>query len=295
MQQPRLPASLCPELLTGVLRDKFGFNGVIATDAIAMGGYTMAMERKRALPWSIAAGCDMLVFSTDFEEDYNYLLSGMKEGILGPERLDEAVTRILALKAKVCFAPPAGALIDALAWHREAAEKAVTLVKNKRPDVFPVTPDRYSQIRLIVLGKDQIGDGSIQKLAAESLRRHGFSVGCYQPGNDSIHGTKSLPRDRLTLYLANCEHASYQTSVRVEWNKKHAVDLPRFPNEEASIFVSLANPYLLQDVPRVKTYINAYTATRTVIEVVIDQIMAGGPFSGVSPVDAFCGLLDARL
>lgn len=290
-----LPASMSPEMLTGVLRGRFGFNGVVATDATIMGGYTMAMERRRAIPASVAAGCDMLVFNTDFEEDYGYLLAGIEDGTVSAQRLDDAVTRVLALKAKVCFAPPCEERIDAAAWHKQAAERAVTLVKNNAPDVLPVTPERYPQIRLITLGKDEILDGSVAEIAAQCLQKHGFDVQHYDPYADELHGTACLPRGRLTLYLANYEQASNQTTVRVNWCKKHALDGPRFLNEEPCVFVSLANPYLLQDVPRVKTYINAYTATRTTIETVIEKLIAGGPFTGKSPVDAFCGLPDTRL
>ena len=290
-----LPASLSPELLTGVLRERFGFNGVITTDATIMGGYTMAMERRQAIPRSIAAGCDMLVFNTDFEEDYGYLLAGVRGGIVSPERLDEAVTRILALKARVCFAPPCEEAVDGPGWHREAAERAVTLVKNNQPEVFPVTPERYPEIRLIVLGKDDILDGKVSDIALKYMREKGFSADLYRPYEDDLHGTSRLNDRRLTLYLANYEQASNQTTVRIEWCKKHALDGPRFLNEEPCVFVSLANPYLLQDVPRIKTYINAYTATRAVIETVIDKLMAGGPFTGISPVDAFCGLADTRM
>ena len=290
-----LPASLSREMLTGVLREKFGFNGVITTDATIMGGFCMAMERRKAIPAAIAAGNDMLVFNTDFEEDYGYLLDGVKNGTVSMERLNDAVTRILALKAKVCFAPPCEAAIDGPAWHKEAAEKAVTLVKNNRPEVFPVTPERYPKLRLIVLGKDNILDGSVSQIALDYLHKQGFDAELYQPYENDLHGTANLSKDRMTLYLANYEQASNQTTVRIEWCKKHALDGPRFLNEEPCVFVSLANPYLLQDTPRVKTYINAYTATRAVIETVIDKLMAGGPFTGVSPVDAFCGLPDTRL
>ncbi|MBR1822178.1 MAG: glycosyl hydrolase family 3 [Clostridia bacterium] len=290
-----LPASLSPELLNGVLRGKFGFNGVITTDATIMGGYTMAMERRRAIPQSIAAGCDVLVFNTDFKEDYGYLLAGVREGTVSAGRLDEAVTRVLALKAKVCFAPPCETEADGAKWHREAAEQAITLVKNNRPDVLPVTPQRYPEVRLIVLGKDDILDGKVSEIGLEALRKKGFDAELYQPYEDDLHGTSKLTDRRLTLYLANYEQASNQTTVRVEWCKKHALDGPRFLNEEPCVFVSLANPYLLQDVPRVPIYINAYTATRTVIETVIDKLADGGPFTGVSPVDAFCGLADTRL
>lgn len=290
-----LPGSLSPELLKGVLREQFGFNGLITTDATIMGGYCMAMERRRAIPASIAAGCDMLVFSTDFEEDFGYLLEGVKDGTVSAKRLDEAVTRVLALKAKVCFAPECTERIDGAAWHREAAQKAVTLVKNNQPDVFPVAPERFSDIRLIVLGKDDILDGKVSEIAERYLGEKGFRVELYRPFEDDLHGTGRLPHGRLTLYLANYEQASNQTTVRIDWCKKHALDAPRFLNEEPCVFVSLANPYLLQDAPRVKTYINAYTATQTVIETVLDKLMQGGPFTGVSPVDAFCGLPDTYL
>lgn len=290
-----MPASLSRTLLTGVLREEFGFNGVITTDATIMGGYCMAMERRKAIPTSIMAGCDMLVFSTDFEEDLQYLLDGLKEGLLTETRLDEAVTRILALKAKVCFQPNCTEKIDPSAWHRECADKAITLVKNLQPEILPMTPERYPHIRLITLGRDTIPDGSVQALTKELLEEAGFQVEVYDAFSDSLHGTKDLPKDRLTLYMANYEQASNQTVVRISWCPKHALDMPRFLHEEVCVFVSLANPYLLQDVPRVKTYINAYTATRTTIELTIEKLMGRSEFKGTSPVDPFCGLPDTRL
>lgn len=289
-----LPASLSKEMLTGVLRNRFGFNGVITTDATIMGGFCMAMERSRAIPQAIAAGSDMLVFNTDFEEDYQYMLDGVRSGIVSEERLDEAVERILALKMKVCFPDYHEEVINGAAWHREAAEKAITLVKNLQPGILPIIPSRYPDVRLIVLGKDEIPDGRISQIGKEILEMHQFRVEIYQPYEDDLHGTSCLPGKRLTLYLANYEQASNQTTVRIDWCRKHALDCPRFLNEEPCVFVSLANPYLLQDVPRVKTYINAYIATRTVIETVIKKLMQNGPFTGSSPVDAFCGLPDTH-
>lgn len=117
----------------------------------------------------------------------------------------------------------------------------------------------------------------------------------YDPFADNLHGTANLSKKRLTLYLANYEQASNQTVVRINWCPKHALDMPRFVNEETSVFISLAKPYCLQDVPRFKTYINAYTATRDTIELAIGKLMGKSPFTGVSPVDAFCGLADTKL
>lgn len=292
-----LPGSLSKELLTGVLREKFGFNGVITTDATIMGGFCMAMERRLAIPAAIMAGNDMLVFNTNFEEDYAYILEALEDGRLTPERLDEAVTRILALKAKVCgkTAHTEVTRETSAKWHRECAKKAVTLVKNLQPEVFPVTKEKYDRIRLIILGNDEIPGGTMSDIAAKFFENRGFSTELYQPFEDDLHGTRELSDTRLTIYLANYEHASNQTTVRVNWCEKHALDSPRFLNEEPCIFISMANPYLLQDVPRIKTYINAYTATAASVQAVLEKISGEGEFTGVSPVDAFCGLPDTRI
>ena len=290
-----LPATLSRTLLTDVLRDRLGFNGLITTDATIMGGYTMAMERHRAIPASIMAGCDMLVFTTGLEEDLGYILQGLEEGLLTRGRLDEAVRRVLALKAKVCFGRPEPRPVPAARWHRECADRGITFVKDIQPRVLPMTPGRYPMIRLITLGRDDILDGSVRALARGYLEAQGFAVEDYAPLSDDLHGTAQLTRDRLTLYFANWEQASNQTVVRANWCPKHALDIPRFVEEEPCVFVSLANPYHLQDVPRIKTCVNAYTATKDSIQLAIDKLMGKSEFCGVSPVDAFCGLPDARL
>ena len=293
-EEAMLPASLSRTLLTGVLREKYGFNGLITSDATIMGGYCQVMERRLAIPASIMAGCDMLVFNTDFEEDYRYILEALADGRLSMERLDEAVLRILALKARVCQ-PAKNEPVPAALWHEEAAHKGITLVKNTQPEKLPISPQRYPKIRLITLGKDSIPDGSVRELTKAYLEEQGFQVEDFDPFADKLHGTAALPAERLTLYMANYEQASNQTVVRVNWCPKHALDMPRFIHEEVSVFVSLANPYLLQDVPRIRTYINAYTATKTTIRLTIDKLMGKSAFQGVSPVDPFCGLPDTRL
>ncbi|MGM9538204.1 MAG: glycoside hydrolase family 3 protein [Candidatus Onthomonas sp.] len=292
-EEDLLPGSLSKELLTGVLRERFGFNGVIITDATIMGGYTMAMERRRAIPTSIAAGCDMLCFGTDIREDISYVLEGLESGLLDPERLDEAVARILALKARLrqpCPLPR----VDAGESQRICAEKAVTLVKDTQ-QLVPLCREQYPLIRLVTLGEDETYDGSLTEIAAALLEEHGFSVERYQPLEDDLHGTRDLPGDRLTLILCNLPAASNQTAVRINWCSKHALEIPRFVNEETTVFISFANPYHLQDVPRVRTYINAYTATRATITAALEKLLGNGRFTGVSPVDPFCGLYDTRL
>lgn len=151
-----LPASLSKELLSGLLRTKLGFNGLIVTDATTMAGMTIPMPRSKAVPQTIAAGCDMFLFARNLDEDYAYMKKGVEDGVISQERLNDAVTRILALKAslKLPEKQKDGSIIPNLeeakkvvgcdehkTWAKECADKAITLVKNEI-GVLPITPDR---------------------------------------------------------------------------------------------------------------------------------------------------------
>ena len=93
------PATMAPELLTGLLREDMGFNGVVITDATHMVGYTATAKRKDAIPGAIIAGCDMILFANDIGEDIAYLKAAYDRGELTEERLSDALHRVLGMKA----------------------------------------------------------------------------------------------------------------------------------------------------------------------------------------------------
>ena len=96
-----LPATVAPELLTDLLRDDLGFNGVILTDASLMVGLTSALPRERQMVQAITAGCDMILFFRNHDEDFGFVRDAVVSGEISAERLDAALTRILGLKAKL--------------------------------------------------------------------------------------------------------------------------------------------------------------------------------------------------
>ena len=292
-----LPASLNRTLLQKVLRRKLGFNGLISSDATIMRGFNQVMERSRAIPAAIEAGCDMLVFNVDFYEDYAYMLEGLHSGILSKERLDEAVTRILALKAvtqrdcSLTVRDPANA-----EKSRACISRGITLVKDLE-DALPISPERYPEITLILHGKDK-GFGETVGLldrVEEKLLAEGFRVRRFEKNVTAPAKTEGLSKQQLFLHVANYGADSNNTANRILWVQPHGQDGPRFITEQTEIFVSFGYPFHLQDVPRMKTFINCYTCNQAAVELVVDKMMGRDEFTGVSPVDPFCGLPDTRL
>ncbi len=305
-----MPASLSPELLQNLLRGKLGFNGMIITDASPMVGFLCAMDREQSVPFCVEAGCDMILFNKDYDEDLAFMKAGYEKGILSERRLDEALTRILATKAamKLHIKQRAGTLApnrENLAvigcpqhreWARECADKSVTLVKDTQ-HLLPISPERHKRVLCEVLG----GCPSEERVAATFKRRmeaEGFEVTFYEP--ETFDFSKPIKFESVTefrnkydlvIYLGNVENASNKTTCRLNWYTMFGAgnNIPWFVEVVPTLFISLQNPYHLLDVPMVKTYINAYSNHDAVIEAAIDKILGRSAFKGVSPVDPFCG------
>lgn len=309
-----LPGSLSKEIMNGLLRGKLGFNGLIITDATTMAGYTLPMSRHDAVPTSIANGADMFLFARNLEEDYHFMLDGLRRGILTEERLDEAVTRILALKAALGLEESnrevslesAKQIIGCRKykdWAAECADEAITLVKEE-PGVLPLTKEKYKKILFYPIESEggfsiyrsQTGIG--EKLM-EKLRVQGFDIDTFQ-NLDGTEGKTILTTDvteryDLIIYVANLSTKSNQTTVRIEWAQPMGANCMHFKNDVPTVFISLENPYHLLDVPRVRTYINTYSSNEILLDELVKKLLGETPFKGQSPVDPFCGKWDARL
>lgn len=233
-----MPGTLSREMMQGLLRGELGFNGLICTDATTMAGYTLAMSRRRAVPESIARGADMFLFARNLEEDYGFMLQGIKDGIITPERLDEAVTRILATKAALGLHRGAPELDVEKAktivgcakhqqWAEECADKAITLVK-EQPGVLPITPERYKKILFYTIEPAAGGEGNYKvapacaKLRA-MLEKEGFEIDDFVPqpyGEGFTTKYEEVVNNYdLILYVANLSTKSNQTVVRIEWKQ----------------------------------------------------------------------------
>jgi beta-N-acetylhexosaminidase len=98
---PTLPAELSPAIITGILRNQFHYDGVVITDALWMDGIAKKWNLVQASIMALQAGDDMLlgnIGSAQMIMVLNGLKNALQDGELSMSRINQAVTRIIALK-----------------------------------------------------------------------------------------------------------------------------------------------------------------------------------------------------
>ena len=322
-----LPATLAPELLGDLLRGELGFNGLILTDASQMVGMTQAMPRRELVPAAIAAGCDMFLFFRNPEEDFGFMLDGYRNGVITEERLQDALRRILALKAslglhvkdRAGLVPAASALaVIGSEAHRaiaaSVADKTVTLIKDTSANL-PLTPATHKKIRLYGIsgGSDFTMADPLGYLdvVAEELESAGFEVHIFKTadqrkaaGEEGVN-FMSVISDEATadyadkydaaLVVANVKGFAQEAAIRVKWSSPMAAEIPWYVTEVPTVFVSLNQPNHLIDVPMVKTAIHAHADSREAIRATVAKIQGLSEFQGTFNENVFCNSFDTRL
>jgi beta-N-acetylhexosaminidase len=322
-----MPATLAPELLQDLLRGELGFNGLILTDASMMVGMTQAMPRRDAVPAAIAAGCDMFLFFRDPAEDTEYLREGIRTGVVTPERLQEALERILGLKAslglhttpreKLVPGPEALTVIGSPEHHAVAAaiaDKTVTLVKDTQGNL-PLRPQTHRRIRLYGVSgaADFTGTdpNSYLQIAKDELERAGFEVHVFKDaaqrkaeGEEHVYFHTVMAEEANGSYadkydaaiiFANVAGFAQEASVRITWSTPMASEIPWYVTEVPTVFVSLNQPNHLIDVPMVKTVVHAHNPSREAIHAAVQKIIGASEFQGTFNDNVWCDTWGTRL
>ncbi len=293
-----MPATLAPELLQELLKTRLGFNGLVITDASHMLGMTSTMRRSEYVPRAIASGCDMFLFFNDMAEDFGFMVDGVRSGVITPERLDDAVRRVLGLKAKLGLPSKqkAGTLLrqpadlavigceEHLRWQAEAADASITLVKNTLGQL-PIRPETHRRVRLYYL--DTEGGGIYESSPAArdtfvaELEKQGFEV-TLNDGASRVKGATLAYRDEVdaAIVVANIVGYAAENNYRIRWKTPMSTDCPWYVHEVPTVMVSLNYTTHLHDATMVKAYINAYHDNAQTIRLVVDKITGDSPFRG---------------
>ena len=263
-----LPATLSPVVNTQILRKELGFKGLIVTDSMSMSGLTLYFHQDEAAVRAFLAGADMILKPADVDRAIRGLREAVQSGRISEARLNESVTKILALKYDLGLTKNRLAPIESLDkivasqtardLSQEIANKAVTLVKSDSSSI----PLKNGKV--FVLG---VTNGDDKSWAANTflreLRRGGIRF------DSTILDERSTEKEiQETMEKARrAEIIVAPLYGRVRTGQSRSVGLPDssvkvlqdlLAENKNILGISFGNPYLLTAFPQMKTYLVAY-------------------------------------
>ncbi|MEU9231476.1 glycoside hydrolase family 3 protein [Streptomyces subrutilus] len=179
------PATLSRPIVTGILRERLGFRGVVVTDALDMAGVRQKYGDDRVPVLALLAGCDQLLNPPDLGLAHRSVLAAVESGELTQERIDASVLRILELKARRGLFDGAGTSagrVDetvGIPAHLAAAEtiaEGTTTVLANPAGLLPL--DASAAPRLLVTGADPVSPSGTTGPPTAVLARELTALGC---------------------------------------------------------------------------------------------------------------------
>ncbi|MFI7287082.1 glycoside hydrolase family 3 protein [Streptomyces anulatus] len=155
------PATLSRPILTGILREELGYDGVVVTDSLGMEGVRTKYGDDRVPVLALLAGVDQLLNPPNLSVAWNAVLEAVRGGEISEARVDESILRILRLKSRLgLFRDPfvsrrgVERTVGSRA-HRAAADRIAERTTTLLADPGTLLPlSRRSHRNLLVVGAD---------------------------------------------------------------------------------------------------------------------------------------------
>ena len=283
-----LPATLSKELICDLLKGEMGFEGVVVTDAMDMGGFNGWYDTlEQTEIESFKAGCDMLLWPTPGYVDN--LVAAVESGEVPMERLDDAVARILRMKEKLgLFTEPFMRPVteeeqqEILDVQRRVADASITLLRDEC-SVFPLAPEKTGRIALIPVTHHEPAMQEAHRLAGR-LRERGFDVDMHENGLDDSR------QDSYGLILYALFSRPFRPIGFLDFMGPQAIKVQRSlqAGVNKTLIVSFGSPYFAEQYfERARAMVNAYSMLPPSVDAFVRAACGDVPFTDVSPVKLY--------
>lgn len=264
------PATLSGPVLTGLLRNALGFEGIVVTDGMRMQGVTDQFGSADASVMAIEAGVDAILGIEDIDRGYKGVLEAVRSGRITEERINRSVRRILAAKARVGLDRGWTVNIDSLFTTVGAPESqrisqtisdaSVTLLRNSR-NLLPLSP--ATRLHLVVVTEEPAQDLGTELL--EEIRPFVASVTLTRVSNETgperfAEITRATSPDGILLV------GVYLSVVAWKGERHFAKPLEEFLQSLGRspvpvILVAFGDPYVLGKLPETTVVLTPYNGT----------------------------------
>ncbi|WP_329276565.1 glycoside hydrolase family 3 protein [Streptomyces sp. NBC_01451] len=281
------PATLSHPILTGILREQLGYDGVVVTDSLGMQGVREKYGDDRVPVLALKAGVDQLLNPPSIDIAWNAVLTAVRQGELTEARLDTSLLRILRLKNRLGlldrpYVTHAG--VDRAVGVRghllaadRIAERTTTLLVNEGK-VLPLS--RVTHKRVLVVGADPASPsgttGPPTTVLANALTELGFTATALSTGtapSAAVIARAVAAAGEADAVVVGTYNLSGASSQRTLVTQLLATGRP-------VVCVAVRNPYDVAQLPAVQAYLATYSWTdvelRAAARVIAGQVRPRG-------------------
>ncbi|WP_102707086.1 glycoside hydrolase family 3 protein [Terribacillus saccharophilus] len=291
-QEILVPATLSKKVLTGLLREEMGFEGVIVTDALNMKAIADNFGQEEAVVLALKSGVDIALMpaqvnSLEMEENlasvYNAVLEAIESGDLPMEQVNASVERILKLKEKRGILTPDNAPIEEkvaeslkvvgnkahLKKEKNMAEDAVTLLKNE-DKTLPFKPKKGDNVLVLAPFDDQV-EAMTRSINELKGKKKDVEITGYAFSEKSFNGEVAAMIDEADYVIAGSYVVKNDPAVNdgviddsIQDSSKWATAFPRAVMKDAEaknkkfVLMSLRNPYDVGNFEEAKAVLAVY-------------------------------------
>ena len=261
------PATLSEPIMTGILREEMGYDGVVITDALDMAGASETYGNDRVPVLALKAGVDMLLMPPEPRVAFDAVLGAVASGELTEERIDTSVRRILTLKQDLGivddpYVDPADLSAhvgtpEHLATLQEITDGTTTLVRNKR-NMLPLEVDP---------GEDALVTGwgvtTTATVAAEMTER-GVDTDVLETGLNPTPETITAAAQQAKHY-DNVVVITNRAGLETQPGQAKLVNRLLKANRHV-VAVGVRDPYDVNQFPTVPAYVATYSYTAAALD-----------------------------
>ncbi len=290
------PATLDPYFIQEKLRDQMGFNGLVISDAMDMGGIVNNYWSGEAAVMAINSGIDIILMTPNFIPTFEFILNAVEEGRISENRINESVRRILQAKfdqglyrqpqVSPAMMEETIAAPEHLKMASDMSEASMTLVRDNN-QVFPLHADTLDTVLLVTVTDGPYGLDYENRFLNAVRRRVPVVKSrlidgrtCMEDIRETISQTDSVQAVIAGLFV---RWGSYKGSVTFSDTTVQLLS-ELFSISKPMAVISFGSPYLLNQVPFVPSYLCAYDTHPVAIESALKAVFGAIPVSGKLPV-----------
>lgn len=278
--EKELPATLSPNIVQGLLRKELGFEGVIVSDCMEMLAIENQYSSEESAILAIKAGVDLILFSHTYEKQrkaIDAVIQAVKDGVVSEKRIDESVTRILALKHKRKMGQFNEYNRESfnrrrnIEFAQKLSEQSITIVKNEH-ELLPLDQNKQTVLIWPTITKTS--------QVAETFKQT-KTLGHFL--QEKLNNFTELPLSTDEAVLNACKDSEQIiiATYNLTQDKENLHITKEIVNQfhQKTVICAFGNPYDFLEVPDVSAYVSAYDIR---------------PITQHSVAKTLCGLRDTK-